>query len=210
MDVPFSIEVYATDNAFNVASTATATVQVTTTGFTTDNQPFVNGVALFSGMMFASSGTQRAVFASAPGAATVQSSLINVYEPTSSSPTVSISIGNNTIQTTLGGAISGTAADSVGVVEVVVSLRRLSDGLFNTFGSGFTSAGAVEANATLDDPGAMFTSWDIGVADTELTNNTSYYLRVEASNSSDNLGVAEATFTFNAGSLGSGSSGPAV
>ena len=153
-NVPYMIKVFATDSAFNVASTAAASVQLTTSGFSTANQALNNGMTFFSNMVFTSSGIGRAVFASdlAGAVPAAQSSAVDVFDPTSSSPTITISIGQNSIQTTLNGGIFGTAGDALGVTQVDVSIRRLSDGLYYDFSSGIVSAAQVDGSATLDFP----------------------------------------------------------
>ncbi|MFA6003929.1 MAG: FlgD immunoglobulin-like domain containing protein [Elusimicrobiota bacterium] len=109
---------------------------------------------------------------------------------------------------TINGSISGTAADSVGVAQVRVALQRKDTGLyFNWPAFAFNSAQPVFSTAAVNPYLGLSAAWSLPFADAYLTDQTSYYALAVASNPSNNLGLAQTTFTFAPSSLQAGSAG---
>lgn len=205
---PALFRVFATDVMGNHASTAAAAVVLQSTQPSTLplTQLLSAGATAFTAI-FASSASAARVVATAVGAggvASSTSSFFGVFAPTSSSPTVTISIPNGSVRSTLGGSLNGTASDPVSVTSVKVAIQRKNAGSSTGpfwDGSAFASTPLILFDAVLGSPGNAFTGWSYAIPDSVLTSFTSYYVLVQSSNSSSNLSVVETTFTFNNSNL---------
>lgn len=222
-DVAISTQVIPTfsvrlvDSFNNVKSSITVgAVRITgttssTATFQSTNNSVVNGVAVYtSTLTFYSTGTFTFTVATAGGGPSVLSSPITVASLTTTSPTVHVDVDQSTVPT-LGGYLTGTAADVTAVSKVLVAVSTIGAGAsrgyytyptFNSNGS-FSSATPVFATATLQGQSASV-NWNVPVPDAALKDKTSYYVQLYASNASNNTAIAYATFTFMPSALGFG------
>lgn len=209
--VPFNVGVQSVDLWNNVVATGADQVSLTTaTANLPQTETLVAGATNFSNVVFSTTGAARTLTVSDVtngGIPSTTSLSFAVLAPTSSSPTVSIGIANNSIQTTLGGALAGTATDGSGVTQVRVALKRLSTGQFFTWSNQtFSSPGSSYTVAGLSPPNGVATSWSIPFADALLPGDT-YYAIAIASNVIGAYSIAETTFVFRANGLAAGSTG---
>ncbi|MBI5239357.1 MAG: hypothetical protein HY926_02710 [Elusimicrobia bacterium] len=211
---PILVRVRGTDPYWNLDPVAPADlVQVSTTAALASNLPqstaLAAGATAFTSVVFLSSASGVTLAASdlSNGAVTGDvSTVFSVFAAQSSSPTLSISIPAYSLVLTLGGAISGTAADTVAVSRVSVAVQRKDSGLFFTWiPPAFGSASPVFSTAAVVPYLGTPVQWSLPFADAALSDQTSYYVLARATNPSSNLTVAESTFTFSTSTLQGGS-----
>ena len=117
------------------------------------------------------------------------------------------------MRSTLGGALSGTASDLIGVTKVQLALKQYLPGagaasFFNWTTGFFGAGGPIFGNAVVTPFNGPAVNWSMALGDSPpLTSGASYYVIAIASNPSNNSVVVETTFTFNLGGLTSGAAG---
>lgn len=219
--IAFSVTVKAANQNWIQDSGIAGNVTLTT--FTAIQSSFdqvsamAGGAVTFTGLMFSSGASQMSLIAKQSLGSVFRgtSTVFTVYGLTSASPTATVAIPLGTTLSTLQGVISGTASDGTAVARVKVAIQKKNAGsdtgnfydwavVDSPPGTAFSAGAPVYATATLSVPNGTPISWSKVFNDSSLVDYTSYYVRVIAENPSNNQGVVETTFTFNANLLSAG------
>ncbi|MDD5656725.1 MAG: hypothetical protein PHF00_05665, partial [Elusimicrobia bacterium] len=215
-DKPFSAQVRGTDSFWNLVPGAADDVELSTAAPLPGNLPqratLSAGATVFSFVVLTASAASVALTAadlSDPGG--VQSDVgtpTSVFAASPYSPSVSIAVPAYATLVTLGGALTGTAADDVAISRVIVAVQRKDSGLFYSWSPpAFDSPEPVYSLAEAAPHLGRSVSWRVALADAVLADRTSYYVLAVATNPSDHLTVAQTTFTFLPSALAAGDPG---
>ena len=208
--VPFSATVRAVDPYGNEVSTITDTVALgalTSSATLPAPRALAAGQFAFSGLIFQVTGyfTLSATDLTQPFVASDTSSVFGVSPPSLSSPTASFHVPTGAAVATLGGAISGTAADGSAVERVRVDVREVETGLhFNWLAGSFASAVPIYATTTVASPLTPSTSWASPIPDAALTDGRRYCATAFVDDPTGLIGTTASTFTVDRSALSYG------
>ena len=204
-NIPFSATVRAVDLYWNVKSTVTDTVSLgAASAVLPAAAPLAAGQWTFSGLIILATGTYAisATDLTEPAVFSDTSSVFTVTPPSLSSPTASFHIPTGAAVATLGGGVSGTAADSSAVERVRVDVREVETGLhYDWLARAFSAAVAFYSTTTLASPYAAATSWSHPIADAALTDGRHYAATALVDDPSGFTGTALSTFSVDRSAL---------
>ncbi|MDD5302992.1 MAG: FlgD immunoglobulin-like domain containing protein, partial [Elusimicrobia bacterium] len=208
--IPFSATVRAVDNYWNVISTITDTAALSISAASATlpaPQALSGGQAAFTGIVVYATGsfTLSATDLTQPGVLSATSAVFGVSPPSLTSPTLGGFVPNGARVATLGGGVSGFAADGSAVERVLVDLRDLDAGLhFDWSAQSFASGVPIFATATLGSPLTPGTTWFRAAADAAFADGHRFRLTAQAGNPTGLTSTATSTFTFDRGMLAFG------
>ncbi|MDE2510524.1 MAG: hypothetical protein KGL74_05330, partial [Elusimicrobia bacterium] len=208
--VPFSATVRAVDAYWNLVTTATdsITLGASASSVTLPAPPALSaGQSLPGGLIVYTTGyfTLSANDLTNSGVGAATSHLFWFVLPSVSSPTGSFYIPTGASLASLGGAISGTAADGSSVGRVRVDVLEVETGFHydgNTLS--FSAALPVFATTTLASPLAPSTSWANPIPDAALISGRHYSATALVDDPTGFTGVAGSTFVVDRSALSFG------
>jgi hypothetical protein len=209
--LPFSATVRAVDAYWNKVATVTDSIAMgdSASSSTVPAPPaLAAGAAVENGLVIYTTGffTLSATDVTNPAVAAAISQLFGVVPPSVSSPTGSFYIPTGAAIPTLGGAISGTAADSSAVGRVRVDVLEVETGFhYDGVALAFSAAAPIFATTTLASPLAPSTSWSNPIPDSALVSGRHYAATALVDDPTGFTGIAMSTFVVNRAALTFGS-----
>ncbi len=205
--IPFSVSIRAVDRYANLIATITHAAGLAV-GASSATVPapaaLVAGARSFTGLAVHVTGffTLSATDLTDPAVASGTSAVFGVAPPSVSSPTAAFHVPTGARVATLGGAVSGTAADSSSVERVSLALLDATAGLYYDWNAGaFSAPSASFATATLASPLAADTTWHAVAPDAAFVSGRRYVFTATIDDPSGFTGRASSTFTFDRSTL---------
>ena len=209
--VPFPATVRAVDAYWNKIATVTDSFSLGSSASSSTipaPPPLAAGQASPSGLVIYTTGsfTLNAADLTNPGVLAALGRAFGVVPPSVSSPTGSFYVPTGAAIASLGGAISGTAADGSSVERVRVDVLEVETGLhYDGSVLSFSAAAPIFATTTLASPLAPSTSWSNLIPDSALVGGRHYAATALVDDPSGFTGTAASTFTVDRAALTFGS-----
>ncbi|MFH2203657.1 MAG: FlgD immunoglobulin-like domain containing protein [Elusimicrobiota bacterium] len=206
--LPFGVTVRATDPFWNLRTGETDTVELSTAAVSSVTLPspvaMTGGRGLFAGI-YSHTTTSMLLRARDLTNGNVKLSTgqpVVIFGLSVSSPIAMLGIAQDSIVPTLGGALVGTASDSVAVTEVRLSIKDSAAGKFFDWTALAFSSGAPEyKRAAISPQNSPQAQWSLSFPDERLTSGKEYYVLLQSSNPSQYVSSVYSTFTFDTGGL---------